>query len=109
MGTTVTNDEIPLEEQLRNANKQIKDLQDYIKKRGLEDMKNNKIRQENFQKNEMAHLERFNAAKKQREDVEREKDRIINRLKDFIKDHNESILMGSVGSSMIGGEERKDG
>jgi hypothetical protein len=72
-------------------------------------MKNNTIRQENFQKNEKAHLERFNAAKKQREDVEREKDRIIHRLKDFIVNHNESILLGSVGSSMIGGEERKDG
>ena len=40
--------------------------------------------------------------------MEREKDRIINRLKDFIKNHNESILIGSIGSSMIGGEERKD-
>lgn len=109
MGTTVINDEIPLEEQLRNANKQIKDLQDYIKKRGLEDMKNSKIRQENFQKNEKAHLERFNAAKKLREDGEREKDRIISRLKDFIKNRNESVLIGSLGSSMIGGEERKDG
>lgn len=40
--------------------------------------------------------------------MEREKDRIINRLKDFIKNHNESILIGSIGSSMIGGEERKE-
>ena len=72
-------------------------------------MKNNKIRQENFQKNEKAHLERHNQSRKQREEMEREKDRIINRLKDFIKNHNESILIGSIGSSMIGGEERKEG
>lgn len=104
-----SNDEIPLEEQLQNANKQIKDLQEYIKKRGIEDMKNNKIRQENFQKAEKAHLERHQQSRKQREEMERDKDRIINRLKDFIKNHNESILIGSIGSSMIGGEERKEG
>jgi len=34
--------------------------------------------------------------------MDREKDRIINRLKDFIKNHNESILIGSLGSSMVG-------
>jgi hypothetical protein len=35
--------------------------------------------------------------------MEREKDSIIMHLKDFIKNHNESILVGSIGSSMIGG------
>lgn len=34
--------------------------------------------------------------------MEREKDKIILRLKDFIKNHNESILIGSLGSSMVG-------
>lgn len=34
--------------------------------------------------------------------MEREKDKIIMRLKDFIKNHNESILIGSLGSSMVG-------
>lgn len=33
--------QLPLEEQLDNANQQIKDLQEYIKKKGLEDVKNN--------------------------------------------------------------------
>lgn len=41
-------DELSLEEQLENANSQIKDLQEYIKKKGLEDVKNNQIRQEMF-------------------------------------------------------------
>ena len=40
--------------------------------------------------------------KKQFDDMEREKDMIIMRLKDFIKNHNESILIGSLGSSMVG-------
>ena len=39
--------EIPLEEQLENANQQIKDLQKYIKKRGMDDLKSNQMRQEN--------------------------------------------------------------
>ena len=34
--------------------------------------------------------------------MERDKDKIINRLKDFIKNHNESILIGSLGSSTLG-------
>lgn len=40
--------------------------------------------------------------------MEREKDKIIQHLKDFIKNHNESILIGSLGSSMMIGEDRKD-
>ena len=55
---------IPLEEQLDNANTQIKDLQDYIKQKSLDDIKNNQIRQENFQKNEKAHQERYKSIKK---------------------------------------------
>jgi len=39
-------DELSLEEQLDNANGQIRDLQEYIKKKGLEDVKNNQLRQE---------------------------------------------------------------
>lgn len=46
--------------------------------------------------------EKFNKLKRQYEDMEREKDKIIMRLKDFIKNHNESILIGSLGSSMVG-------
>jgi hypothetical protein len=40
--------------------------------------------------------------------MEKEKDRTIKHLKDFIKNHNESILIGSLGSSMMVGESRKD-
>ena len=37
--------------------------------------------------------------------MEKEKDSIIMHLKDFIKNHNESILVGSIGSSLIGGRD----
>lgn len=40
--------------------------------------------------------------------MERDKDRTIKHLKDFIKNHNEPILIGSLGSSMMVGESRKD-
>lgn len=40
--------------------------------------------------------------------MEKEKDKTIKHLKDFIKNHNESILIGSLGSSMMVGESRKD-
>lgn len=46
--------------------------------------------------------EKYSKLKKQFEDMEKEKDKIIMRLKDFIKNHNESILIGSLGSSMVG-------
>jgi len=36
------------------------------------------------------------------EDMERDNNHVIHHLKDFIKNHNESILVGSLGSSMIG-------
>lgn len=36
--------ELTLEEQLENANGSIKDLQEYIKKKGLEDVKNHQFR-----------------------------------------------------------------
>ena len=36
--------------------------------------------------------------------MEKDKDNIIMHLKDFIKNNNESILVGSIGSSMIGGD-----
>ena len=40
--------------------------------------------------------------------MEREKDLVIKRLKDFIANHNEPLLIGSCGSSMFGqSEERK--
>tara|TARA_B110000285_G_C15099180_1_gene603958 strand:- start:1267 stop:1425 length:159 start_codon:yes stop_codon:yes gene_type:complete len=37
-------DELSLEEQLENANGQIRDLQEYIKKKGLDEVKNNQLR-----------------------------------------------------------------
>lgn len=41
--------------------------------------------------------------------MEREKDKIIQRLKDFIINHNEPMLIGSCGSSMFSQyEEKKD-
>ena len=43
---------LPLEEQLENANSQIKDLQDYIKSKSLEDLKNTQLRQEQVQRAE---------------------------------------------------------
>jgi hypothetical protein len=67
----------------------------------MDDMKSNQVRQDNFQ-------EKFNKLKKQKDEMEREKDKIILHLKDFIKNHNESILIGSLGSSMMVGEDRKD-
>lgn len=39
--------------------------------------------------------------------MEREKDKIIQRLKDFIVNHNEPMLIGSCGSSMFGQSEEK--
>jgi Zn ribbon nucleic-acid-binding protein len=39
--------------------------------------------------------------------MEREKDKIIQRLKDFIINHNEPMLIGSCGSSMFGQSEEK--
>lgn len=36
-----------------------------------------------------------------------EKNKVIKRLKNFIMNNNESILVGSLGSSMISKEERK--
>ena len=79
----------------------MKDLQEYIKKRGLNDHQSKQINLE-MSANEKAHIEKYNKLKKQFEDMEREKDKIILRLKDFIKNHNESILIGSLGSSMVG-------
>lgn len=67
----------------------------------MDDLKSNQMRQDNFQ-------EKFNLLKKQKDEMEREKDKIIQHLKDFIKNHNESILIGSLGSSMMVGESRKD-
>ncbi len=37
-------DSLTLNEKLENANQQIKDLQDYIKKKSLEDIKNNQLK-----------------------------------------------------------------
>jgi hypothetical protein len=42
---------LPMEEQLENANSQVKDLQDYIKKKSLEDIKNGQLRQDVYLKN----------------------------------------------------------
>jgi hypothetical protein len=67
----------------------------------MDDLKSSQMRQDNFQ-------EKFNQLKKQKDEMEREKDKIIQHLKDFIKNHNESILIGSLGSSMMIGESRKD-
>lgn len=57
-------DEVPLEEQLENANQMIRDLQDYIKKRGLDDHKNMQSRYETSLKNERAHIEKHSKLKK---------------------------------------------
>jgi hypothetical protein len=69
-----------MKEQLINANHQIKSLQEYIKKRGFESTTNKELE---------------------------EKNQIIKRLKNFIMNNNESILVGSLGSSMISKEESK--
>lgn len=63
---------------------QIKDLQEYIKKKGLEDVKNNHLRQEHFQKNEQQHKAKYEALQRQYENMEKEKDKMIQQLTNLL-------------------------
>ena len=81
-------DEVPLEVQLQNANQQVKDLQEYIKKRRLNDHQSKQINLE-MSSNEKVHIEKYNKMKKKFEEMEREKDKIILNLEKKIEEDKE--------------------